>query len=228
MFTSSTLRASPSVLARVRPHRSVLVVVVIVLKVRRVSVQQHVPVVIESIKHPKPHHRAETRAQRLVRERRVAQRHALVRHAAALARCADAKHARTHRQSFVPSSLVARKRRASRARAREAWTTDRSNDRGRRGTRRGRTVSARGGAMGALCGGQTHSRAEAQKGAARRGHGDATRRTRSAGRGFARGGGAKTRPRAGRGRDGGRNARAREESDDARAMVTRGARVDAL
>ena len=47
--------------------------------------------------------------------------------------------------------------------------------------------------MGALCRGQTHSRAEAQKGAARRGHGDATRRTRSKGRGFARGRGAKTR-----------------------------------
>ena len=53
--------------------------------------------------------------------------------------------------------------------------------------------------MGALCRGQTHSRAEAQKGAARRGHGDATRRTRSHGRGFARGRGGKTR---GTGRDG--------------------------
>ena len=78
--------------------------------------------------------------------------------------------------------------------------------------------------MGALCRGQTHSRAEAQKGAARRGHGDATRRTRSEGRGFARGRGAKTRGTRGTGR----NARAREESDGARAMVTRDARVDAL
>jgi len=121
--------------------------------------------------------------------------------------------------------VSSRERRASRARAREARATDRSTDRGRRGTRRRRTVSARGGAMGALCRGQTHSRAEAQKGAARRGHGDATRRTRSHGRGFARGRGGKTR---GTGRDGGRDARAREESDGARAMVTRDARVDAL
>merc|ERR1712159_612082 len=104
------LRASPSVLADARPHRSVLVVVVIVLKVRRVSIQQHVPVVIESIKHPKPHTAPKPEPNAL---------------------CAkDASCSVTPSCVTPPPSLA-------------------------------------------------YPRAEAQKGAARRGHGDATRRTRS-------------------------------------------------
>jgi len=120
------------VLADARPRdRSVIVVVVIVLKVRRVSVHQHVPIVIESIKHPKPHHRAETRAQRLVREGGVVQRHALVRHATALARCVDTR-ARAHQsviRSFVRSSHAIDGSRARAERRAEVRTNERSVDR---------------------------------------------------------------------------------------------------
>ena len=66
-----------------------MMIVVVVFKVRCVTVNQRVTVVIKSIEHPKPHHRAESGAQRLVREGRVVQRHALVRHPATFARCAS-------------------------------------------------------------------------------------------------------------------------------------------
>ena len=67
----------------------IVVVMIIVFEMRRVPVQQNVPVVIKPIKHPEPHHRAEARSQRLVRRARVVQRHALVRHpVAVIARCA--------------------------------------------------------------------------------------------------------------------------------------------
>jgi hypothetical protein len=122
------------VLADARPRdRSVIVVVVIVLKVRRVSVQQHVPIVIESIKHPKPHHRAETRAQRLVREGGVVQRHALVRHATALARCVDTR-ARAHQsviRSFVRVTRSTALARGPRGAPRFGRMNDRSIDRSR-------------------------------------------------------------------------------------------------
>ena len=188
------LRASPSVLADARPHRSVLVVVVIVLKVRRVSIQQHVPVVIESIKHPKPHHRAETRAQRLVREGRVVQRHALVRHAAALARCADAKPARAHRQSFIRSieSRRARDERRGRGRARRARRIDRPI-----AVVAGRGADApypRAEARWERCVADRRILAPRRRRAPRaEDMVTATRRTRCEGRGFARGRGAKTR-----------------------------------
>lgn len=45
-----------------------MVIVIVVFKVRRVSVQQHVTVVIEAVKYPKPHHGSKPGAQRLVRE----------------------------------------------------------------------------------------------------------------------------------------------------------------
>lgn len=64
-----------------------MIIVIVVFKVRGVSVQQHVTVVIETVKYPKPHHGAKPGAQRLVREGRVVERHAFVRDPMTLARC---------------------------------------------------------------------------------------------------------------------------------------------
>ena len=66
-----------------------MIIVIVVFKVRGVSVQQHVTVVIETVKYPKPHHGAKPGAQRLVREGRVVERHAFVRDPMTLARCVD-------------------------------------------------------------------------------------------------------------------------------------------